>query len=173
MSRDARTPLDNEIDLVARVLTEAPPPDGVRSAIRTAVSQRSRAIHAGRWYSVGAAAAVASGILLFWISREGPPDEPSRQTITPAVATAPTQSVTEPAPSAVTTPSRTQVTVRATRGISAEVRPRSSGPLPTIPSQIGDPIQVEHLEVPPLEVDEITLPTFAVEALTLEPVSLE
>ena len=173
MSKDLRTPLDDEIDLVARVLTEAPPPDGLRSAIHTAVTEGSRAKHAPGWYSVGAATVVAGTILLFWISREGQPSERSGEITVPTVATAPTPTVTQPPSSTVTASPTTQLAVTASRGRSIEPRPGVSSPLPATPSEISDPIEVEQLEVPPLELDEISLPTFAVEALTLEPVSLQ
>ena len=158
MNSEFRSPLDDEIDDVARSMTAATPSAAFRSGVRARIAGRSGGSHGVRW-SLGIAAAAAVIVLaLVWPDREAPVDVPaSRET----VATVATPAGTNPSIG----PGQTEPATVVGQATTEESLP--DGPLASV-----GPLVVEPLEdLDPLGLNGIEIPTLTVEAMTVAPLS--
>ena len=158
MSSEFRSPMDDEIDDVARSMTAAPPSAALRPAIRARITSDARVRHTWHW---SLAAAAASGIIvlvLLWPNGHAPVDVPvSRAAVTTSVPTVDLH------PSIVPSPR-----VGEARPTSDLVAPetRTSGA-----QNITEELSVDSLDVAALAVQELQVPTLTVDAMTIAPLS--
>jgi hypothetical protein len=150
MNSEFRSPMDDEIDDVARSMTAASPSAALRSGVRARIAGRAGGSHAMRW-SLGIAAAAAVIVLaILWPDREAPVDTPASR---PAVATVAPPPAIDP---------------------SIEPEPTPPGPVVRRASPENEsPLQVEMLELQPLDLEPLDVPVLALEAWDVEPLALQ
>jgi len=172
MRDEFRTPLDDEIDDVARSLTAAPPSPALRSAVRRRIPGHADFRSAWRRWPVSiAAAAAVIALATVWPDRKAPVDSPASS---PAVATVTPPPALDPSIEPRPTPPGpvAGLAFPGSPGEPARVRPTSESLLEG-PTTLTEPLVMEPLELNPLGVDGIEIRTLTVEALSLEPLSLQ
>ena len=150
MNNEFRSPMDDEIDEVARSMTMASPSAALRSGVRARIAGRSGSSHAARWSLGVAAAAVVLVVAIVWPGREPTKDVPSSRE---AIATVAPPPAIDP---------------------SIESGPAPPGPVVGrgLPES-EPPIQVEMLELQPLELEPLGVPLLALEGWDVEPLALQ
>lgn len=163
MRTEFRSPVDDEIDDVARSLTAPPPSAALRAAISARVTAHSRVSHAFRWSIAVAAASAAFILTMVWWGRESTVNAPvTREEVVTAV----------PAP-AIDQPTERQpalsIVGRSSAGSGEADRVRPTGdvfrgelianvePLAVEPLLDLDPIRPAGIEVSVLTFEAITV----------------
>jgi hypothetical protein len=148
MREEFRSPVDDEIDVVARSLMTLPPPAALRSAVSAQITGRSGGNPAVRW-SLGIAVAAAVIALAFgWPDREAPVDTGASRSAVATVAPSPASDLS--------------------------IEPEPTQPAPVVTRALPEsepPIEVEILELAPLELEPLGLPLLALEAWDVEPLT--
>jgi hypothetical protein len=157
MSSEFRSPMDDEIDDVARVMTAASPSAALRPAIRARITGHARARHAWRWSLATAAASGIIVLVLLWPGRERREEVPASRGAIAAIAPVPINPLAEPRPVVGGTAPVEPDTVRSRQ---AEI---ASGP----------PVQVDPLEWTPIEIPALDDSMLVVEGLQIEPLLLQ
>ena len=167
MRTEFRSPVDDEIDDVARSLTAAPPSAALRALIGARVTPHSRVSHAFGWSVAVAAASVALILAMVWPGRESTVNAPvTREQVVTAVPPPAIDQPIErrPAPSIIGQssagsgePDRVRATAEASR----------SEPLAAVEPLILEPL----MDPNPIGLDGIEVSVLTVEAMTIAPVS--
>lgn len=162
MPDNRRSPIDEDIDRVARSLTAIPPRPAMREEIRAQIEPLGRG-HAGyRLFGLAAAAATLVIILLVWPQRELVEQVPTpRQTATDF----PRASEIAPPPDNSAPPTR--ASEGRTAGTRAARTPRAT------PAAVEPRLEIERLEVTPLEIEPVEVPMILVEGLDIEPLVVQ
>jgi hypothetical protein len=150
MNSEFRSPMDDEIDDVARSMTAASPSAALRTGVRDRIAGRSGGSHVVRW-SLGIAAATAViAFAVVWSDREAPVNAPASS---PPVASVAPPPAIDP---------------------SIEPGPTPLGPVVgrALP-ETESPIQIEMMDFQPLELEQLGVPLLALEGWDVEPLALQ
>jgi hypothetical protein len=167
MRTEFRSPVDDEINDVARSLTAAPPSAALRARISARVSAHSRVSHAFRWSVAVAAASAVLTLMMVWPERESTVNAPvTREQVVTAV---PPPAIDQP----IDRRPAPFVTGRSAAGAGEPGRVRPiEAVVPGEPIAAVDPLMVEPLkDLNPIRPDGIEVSVLAVDAMTVAPLS--
>jgi len=150
MNSEFRSPIDDEIDEVARSKTAASPSAALRSGVRDRIAGRSAGSHVLRWSLGVAAGATVIVLAIVWPDREATLDTSASGA---AVATIAPPPASEP---------------------SIEPGPAPPRPVarPALPESEPNR-RVEMLELEPLELELLSVPLLALEGRDVEPLAMQ
>jgi len=157
MTSEFRSPMDDEIDDVARSMMAASPSAALRSGVRDRIAGRSGGSHVGRWPLGIAAAAAVIALATVWPDRKAPVDPPASS---PAVVTV------APPPAIDPSMESRPMVIRDAPVQPDTVRP---GRAQALSIASGPPLEVEQLEWAPLETPALDDSMLVVEGLQIEP----
>jgi hypothetical protein len=173
MKTESPSPIDDEIDDVARSMTAAPPSAALRVAIRARITGPASVSRTWPRWSIRIAAAAAMIVFaIVWADREARIDVPasSRESVATNVSPGAPELSIEPR---LTEPG--SVVGGALLGLPGEpnrVRPTNEESIPDgLLASVG-PLVVQPLEdLDPLGLNGMEIPTLTVEAMTVAPLS--